>query len=379
MKADVYIVEAFSNSPNGYHTFREELIDILREIDGITLHIITEEYPVRTISAYHRDGIEYLYLPPIVENKFAKLEDYLRQAITPSQHMIFITNFFPAIFNLSAIKKLYPEAKLIHIVHDLPWLTIFHGNQSEYRHAILEKPAKNKFISYVTYDIVRSFAIADKVICLCQSTSDFISDVYGTPIEKQELISNGLPDTREELSDIEIGAICDKYNVPQDKKIVIYAGRLTKSKGADRIQPTITTLTQEFPCHFIYAGADSIAEWIGDTAPFSVSSVGFLSRVELFKLYALADVGLFLSRHEQCSFNGIEMLMHGLPIISWPEFGVKDMFTPDNSITMPEGIKNLTESRLAVIGLNARKTFLQKYNGAKMRQRYTALIYSLLQ
>ncbi len=379
MKADVYIVEAFSNSLNGYHTFREELIDILRGIDGITLHLITEEYPVRIISAYHRDGIEYLYLPQIVENKFAKLEDYLRQIIIPSQRMIFITNFFPAIFNLSAIKKLFPEAKIIHIIHDLPWLTFFQGNQSEYRHTLLETPAKNKFISYVTYDIMRSFAIADKVICLCQSTSDFISDTYGIPIEKQELISNGLPDIREELSNIEKGAICEKYNVPQGKKIVIYAGRLTKSKGADRIQPTITTLTQEFPCHFIYVGADSIAEWIKGTTPFSVSSVGFLSRVELFKLYALADVGLFTSRHEQCSFNGIEMLMHGLPVISWPEFGVKDMFTPDNAISMPGGIKNLTENHLAVLGHNARKTFLLKYNGAIMRQRYTELIYSLLQ
>ncbi len=379
MKANVYVVEAFSNSINGYHTFREELIDILREIDGIKLHIITEEYPGRAISAYNRDGIEYLNLPQIVENKFAKLEDCLRQAITPSQHMIFITNFFPAIFNLSAIKKLFPKAKLIHIIHDLPWLTIFNGNQSEYRQTLLEKPAKNKFINYVTYDIVRSLAIVDKVICLCQSTSDFIFDAYDTPVEKQELIYNGLPDIREELSNIEKGTICDKYNVPQDKKIIIYAGRLTKSKGADRIQPTITTLTQKFPCHFIYAGADSIAEWIEETVPFSVSSVGFLSRAELFKLYALSDIGFFPSRHEQCSFSGIEMLMHGLPVISWPAFGVKDMFTPDNSITVPEGIKNLTESHLTVIGHNARKTFLQKYNVAKMRQRYTALIYSLLQ
>lgn len=378
MKADVYIVEAFSNSINGYHTFREELIDIFREIDGIKLHIITEEYPGRAISAYDRDGIEYLYLPQIVENKFAKLEDCLGQAITPSQHMIFITNFFPAIFNLSAIKKLFPKAKLIHIVHDLPWLTFFHGNQSEYRHTLQEKPDKNKFISYVTYDIVSSFAIADKVICLCQSTYDFISDVYGTPIEKRELIHNGLPDTRVELSNTEIETICNDYNVPQDKKIVLYAGRLTKSKGADRIQQTLTTLVQEFPCHLLYAGADSIAEWIDDTAPFSVSSVGFLSRVELFKLYAIADIGLFPSRHEQCSFNGIEMLMHGLPVIAWLEFGVKDMFTPDNSINMPEGIKTLSESRLAVIGHNARETFLQKYNRATMRQQYSSLIHSLL-
>ncbi len=142
--------------------------------------------------------------------------------------MIFITNFFPAIFNLSAIKKLFPKAKLIHIIHDLPWLTIFNGNQSEYRQTLLEKPAKNKFINYVTYDIVRSLAIVDKVICLCQSTSDFIFDAYDTPVEKQELIYNGLPDIREELSNIEKGTICDKYNVPQDKKSIMYAGRLTK-------------------------------------------------------------------------------------------------------------------------------------------------------
>ncbi|MDE6278504.1 MAG: glycosyltransferase [Paramuribaculum sp.] len=379
MKADVYIVDAYSNSLNGYNTFREELISILRGIDDIKLHLLTEEYPVRTISTYHRDGIEYMYLPPIVENKFAKLEDYLRQVITPSQHMIFITNFFPAIFNLLAIKKLFPVAKIIHIIHDLPWLTLFQGNQSEYRHTLLENHTKKDFISYVTYDIVRSLTIVDKVISLCQSTSDFISDAYGIPAEKQELISNGLPDIQEYISNTDIGAICDKYNVPRDKKIVIYAGRLTKSKGADRIQPTITTLTQEFPCHFIYAGADSIAEWIDDTAPFSLSSVGFLSRTELFKLYALADIGLLTSRHEQCSFSGIELLMHGLPVISWPEFGVKDMFTPENSILMPEGIKKLTKTHLSIIGRNARKTFLQKYNGTTMRQRYSQLIYSLLQ
>lgn len=293
--------------------------------------------------------------------------------------MIFITNFFPAIFNLSAIKNLFPKAKIIHIIHDLPWLTIFQGNQIEYRHALLEKPSTNRFISCVTYDIVRSFTIADKVVCLCQSTSEFISEAYGIPIEKKELISNGLPDIREELSDDEINAIYQKYNISQDQKIVIYAGRLTKSKGADRIQPTVTALTQKFPCHLIYAGADSIAEWIDDTAPFSISPVGFLSRTELFKLYALADIGLFTSRHEQCSFSGIEMLMHGLPVISWPEFGVKDMFTCDNSILMPDGIKNLTESHLSTIRHNARKTFLKQYDGTIMQKRYIELVYSLLQ
>ena len=52
---------------------------------------------------------------------------------------------------------------------------------------------------------------------------------------------------------------------------------------------------------------------------------GKLSKDELYQFYQIADIGVMLSKHEQCSFVAIEMMMHGLPIIASNSTGLDEM------------------------------------------------------
>ena len=46
----------------------------------------------------------------------------------------------------------------------------------------------------------------------------------------------------------------------------------------------------------------------------------------LYQWYQMADIALFPSFHEECGYVGIEMMMHGLPVVASDGFGVRCMF-----------------------------------------------------
>ena len=56
-----------------------------------------------------------------------------------------------------------------------------------------------------------------------------------------------------------------------------------------------------------------------------VTFTGKVDKDELYAFYRIADVGGMPSFHEQCSYVGIEMLMHGLPVIGTDTTGLKEM------------------------------------------------------
>lgn len=69
-----------------------------------------------------------------------------------------------------------------------------------------------------------------------------------------------------------------------------------------------------------------------------VTYTGHLERKELKKWYQMADIGVIPSYTEQCSYVGIEMMMHGLPIVTSDGFGLRDMFKDQgNAIVVPIG------------------------------------------
>ena len=114
----------------------------------------------------------------------------MEKAVSHSSEMIFVSNFCPVIFNIKAIRKLFPHAKFVHVIHDLPWLTVFGGDENAYMDYIMghETSSVNsrdgKFVKYCTYDIVESFKQADMIVCLCESTYQMLTDFYGIAHEK---------------------------------------------------------------------------------------------------------------------------------------------------------------------------------------------------
>lgn len=80
--------------------------------------------------------------------------------------------------------------------------------------------------------------------------------------------------------------------------------------------------TWEYPLmHFL-------KEYLKMCAPFwsKITFTGFLDQEDLYEIYQMADVGIMLSLHEQCSYVAIEMMMFGLPVISTDTTGLDEMF-----------------------------------------------------
>ena len=45
----------------------------------------------------------------------------------------------------------------------------------------------------------------------------------------------------------------------------------------------------------------------------------------MYRFYQVADVGVMLSTHEQCSYVGMEMMMIDIPLVATTSTGLKEM------------------------------------------------------
>ena len=123
---------------------------------------------------------------------------------------------------------------------------------------------------------------------------------------------------------------------------------------------------------------------------------GHLEASVLQQWYQMADIGVIPSYTEQCSYVGIEMMMHGLPIVASDGFGLRDMFKDDvNAIVAPIGkrtkkAKGFSENlahALAMllyskalrdkIGRNARETYVNYYSLRHMQEGYRRLFRAM--
>ncbi len=126
-----------------------------------------------------------------------------------------------------------------------------------------------------------------------------------------------------------------------------------------------------------------------------VSFLGLISKEELEKWYAVADVGVIPSYYEQCPYVGIEMMMHGLPVVASDGFGLRNMFQDGvNALIAPIGNREDTEEfscNLAkaidellsseelrkTLGRNAREIYHSYYSEKQMLKGYKDLLASL--
>jgi glycosyltransferase involved in cell wall biosynthesis len=103
---------------------------------------------------------------------------------------------------------------------------------------------------------------------------------------------------------------------------VLYAGRLTKEKGAELLVETFLRARERDPrLHLLLAGGGPeegmLRERLGEDATF----LGWLDRDELARAYASADVFLFCSRTDTYGQVVVEAQASGLPVVAVAEGG----------------------------------------------------------
>ena len=380
---NIYFVESYDPNINGVSIYEQQMINILSLREDVALTIIIDGSPTERPIQSIRDGIRIIYYPLVRYNKTEIISSFLMETISTSKNMIFVVNYFPGSFMAEAINTVFPKSTLVHVVHDMPWLTLCKGDIEKYisymkTYNYASSESMGKKIYYITIDMINTFHIAYYIIALCQDSFEVITKLCNIPEHKVILIHNGLPDTFNKVNKMECNLLRKSWNLPLEKKIIVVTGRLSLSKGTDRILHLMCELFKHdllSKWHLVYAGPDKTNNWFPTKFNPHITHLGPFSQKEVIMLLSISDVGIIASRHEQCSYSGIEMLMCNLPVLFVPgAFGVDNMFT-EVGIPYEQWIPFLKKRLTSTYNnCKSRKCFIGSYTFNEMKSRYFNLI-----
>lgn len=324
----------------GIGTYIQQLISCLDDEFQINIVNYYSDKPEFTI--IENDNVRELYIPrnqlkytegKCDETYFINSVYLLSDFIEPEKKIIFHFNHFRYEKIFTLLREYWPTCKIILGIHYFNWCFPLNGNTGYFREIIqkspddltetLEKDTQNAY--------KQDFAFlqkTDQIICLAQYSKDLLCSDYQIPENKISLIRNGLKDEAIFLTSEEKKAIKEKLHINPNEKIILFVGRLDKIKGVDHLIRAFKKLLQERKdCRLIIIGDGEYSKCLQECKDDwgKILFTGKLSKKEVYQFYRLADIGVMLSKHEQCSFVAIEMMMHGIPIIASNSTGLDEM------------------------------------------------------
>jgi len=140
------------------------------------------------------------------------------------------------------------------------------------------------------------YKISDKIGCMSPANVDFI--VKHNPDvnpQKVEVNPNTIEPSAFNYSEEEKNSIRTKYNVPVDKKVLVYGGNLGKPQGLDFLLDTIKETKNE-DVFFLIVGDGTeflrIKTWFDNNKPTNAKLLQRLHKEDYDKLLAACDIGL---------------------------------------------------------------------------------------
>ncbi len=290
-------------------------------------------------------------------------------------------------------KEKYADIQILGIVHAFQWIWITKGRDNRLNRFNVSNNEELQIEQLINIS-KNEMQYFDKIVALSNDSLRVLKKIYGIDKNKLSLIPNGLKDNLKHNTSKCI--LKNELSINQNEKIILYAGRLDKLKGVDTLVLAFNRLVSDYSnCRLVFVGDgefSTVLNTLGKAA-IKITFTGRISQKELYKWYSIADIGILPSLSEECSFVGIEMLMHGLPIVATNARGVRDMFhNMENSLTVNcRERKSVFERELyeAMLRLlvdeeltnrlrkKARQWYLDHYQFKLMNQRYLALVDEL--
>jgi len=403
---NIYILDEYqSSNQNGIGTFLRELVKCFK---GHTICLVEFNSNEKTFTIKTDNDIREIHFPPFKRNGFTDnykiIEKLFRLYIPDSSDNLFMVNHTPCENLLKAIKTAFPLSKATFTIHDLGWSSRLLGDFEELKEIIAKethKKIKDRYQLVINHfhEEQRMFEISDKVVCLSDDTCLLLQEVHLVDKNKTALIPNGLTDTRVSISPAKKRALRIKMGIRPDEKILLYAGRTTFLKGAPCLLSAFTKVAKKYPdCRLVITGPiyePAPLLKLSKQAASKVSYTGLISKEELTCWYQIADIGIAPAFWEQCSYSGIEMMMHGLPVAASDGFAVRNMFQDGinarvakigNRKKIKEYEMNLANAILDLLfseelckqlSKGARQVYESCYTQEKMQENYNELLETL--
>lgn len=323
----------------GVGTYLQQLIHCANE--GLEVNVVSlySEKPEFTVD--YENGIRIFSIPKnqlkykdnqCDENYYLNSVYLLYNFIDVNKKVIFHFNYFRYKRLFSLLRELFPSSKIILTIHYFNWCFLLNGNTNYFKEIIhktdndlniLEKKVKKYYLE--EYAILNA---VDFVVCLSNYAKNLLISEYDIPEIKTSVVYNGLLDGNDMLTFSEKCNRKKNLYLSERDKVLLFVGRLDDIKGVDfMINAFKKVLEYNSNCILFIIGDGDFARYLQESKALhcKILFTGKLDKKELYSYYQIADVGIMLSKHEQCSFVAIEMMMHGIPILATDSTGLDEM------------------------------------------------------
>lgn len=215
---------------------------------------------------------------------------------------------------------IFYRGKMIVTIHDLT-------------HLVLPEFLPNKFAYlYAKFMIWIALKKATKVITVSQNTKNDILKMFKVNSDKIEVIYNGVGEEFVKKEKQEIEYLYEKFNIPRNKKVIMYVGNLKPHKNLERLLEAYSKIENiDSTCLLLVGKAFTNYNVLEENEKLlnidnNVIHTGIVSQEELVGLYNLADLFVFPSLYEGFGIPILEALACRTPVIcsnnsSIPEVG----------------------------------------------------------
>lgn len=290
-------------------------------------------------------------------------------------------------YHLALLFKESLKAKILFTLHYTEWSFELLGDR-ERMERILANPKGQWEKSVIkTFESEKKFMIdcCDRIIAIARHSYDMLKELYGIPEEKLVYIPNGLKDEFIEYSEEKRTQLRKKYDFGERERLIIFAGRLSPVKGILELIEAIGQVREVYPhVKLIVAGSGVFECCLEAANPFwsHVIFTGFISKEQLFELYAIAEFGIVPSIHEEFGYVATEMMMNKLPILVHKTTGLSEIVMDGKygstfEFGKEKRIENLKETLVDMLSkedlrcnsTKGRERMLEDYSLHKFRER----------
>src|SRR4030042_401911 len=175
--------------------------------------------------------------------------------------------------------------------------------------------------------------MVDYFIVISQITEKYISDL-GIPDNRiKKIIPDVIERDRQFIASSKKGIVRKKFNIPEDKKILLSVGRLEPEKGFDELIEIFGSLERnDFILLITGEGSqkERLLELIEEkNLEQKVILAGHQDRANIWNYYQDADIFILLSRSEGLGLVFWEAMFMGVPVIGAAIDGIKETIGQD--------------------------------------------------
>jgi len=404
---NVFIIDDYASSQtNGIGTYIKELMFCLKVMKMNICHIACC-YDSEVFMIKMNDEIKQMQFPAIpyfFVTHYTIIDKFLRLYIKDTVENVFLFSHTPCDFLVKKVKSSFPLSKLIFVIHDMVWTESMFGDKLKIKkysasenNALFEKEYPKMFLRFK--EEKRMYETVNRIVALTPETVELLQSAYNSNSQKISLIPNSLRDTYSSISGKEKVHLKKNYFIPLNEKIIVFVGRVSNAKGIYQVINSLKKTIKTYPnFRLVILGTilevKKIMEHAGEIAS-KITFTGQIPKERLYEWYQIADIGVLASYSEQCNFTGIEMMMHGLPVVASDGFGVGEMFKDGVNAKiarigdrnhLEEFENNLSEAFLELLqspdlckklGENGRRIYESQYHINNMKEGYRMLLDSL--